>query len=364
MSRERALKLGVAWCGALVAIGVGVVVWWAALLSPAIASTAGVGLNSALVVPFDPPAGLRRPGVRDGLPAFWADGRSCSVGCRANAAAGWPLRPFHVQHPLRAGLNELRTGSMHIGVDIQSGEGERVYPLQDGRAIVVHRADGDIYVRVGAFEYWHLVPAVKSGQQVRAYQTLLGTARPLYRHVHLSERVGGRYLNPLRPGGRMLAPWADHAPPVIAVPEVLGGEVTVRAFDPQTFVRSVPYQTPVLAPAALAYRIYRLDGRPLTSLRFALRGSQHYPFSQARRIFTPDAQPASFNCFATRVYCVPNWHYRLAGGLAPPLPAAPAGSYRLTVYAWDWAGNTSALDLHIHRTATAWLASTPRPSNP
>ena len=42
----------------------------------------------------------------------------------------------------------------------------------------------------------------------------------------------------------------------------------------------------------------------------------------------------------------PNWVYRLAGGLTEPLPLAglPRGRYRLTVYAWDWAGNTSALD--------------------
>jgi hypothetical protein len=38
--------------------------------------------------------------------------------------------------------------------------------------------------------------------------------------------------------------------------------------------------------------------------------------------------------------------YWLAGGLTPPLPLAtlPRGRYRLAVYAWDWVGNTSALD--------------------
>jgi hypothetical protein len=246
---------------------------------------------------------------------------------------------------------------MHIGVDIQSGEGEEVYALQDGRAVVVRRRDGDMFVRVGAFEYWHLVPSVKTGERVRAYVTLLGTVRPGYRHVHLSERVGGRYLNPLRPGGRMLVPWVERAPPVIDLPQVQGSQVTVRAFDPQTFARRIPYETPVLAPAALAFRLYSLDGRPLTALSFALRGSQHYPFSAAPRIFTPDARPAGFACFALQVHCVPNWRYRLAGGLAPPLPTAPPGSYRLSVYAWDWAGNASALDFRLERTAMAWMAA-------
>jgi hypothetical protein len=46
------------------------------------------------------------------------------------------------------------------------------------------------------------------------------------------------------------------------------------------------------------------------------------------------------------VICIPNWVYWLAGGLTEPLPfgAMSPGRYRLTVYAWDFAGNTSALD--------------------
>ena len=41
--------------------------------------------------------------------------------------------------------------------------------------------------------------------------------------------------------------------------------------------------------------------------------------------------------------------YWLAGGLTPPVPigSLPTGRYRLTIYAWDWAGNTSALDYWI-----------------
>jgi len=48
----------------------------------------------------------------------------------------------------------------------------------------------------------------------------------------------------------------------------------------------------------------------------------------------------------TRRRCIPNWVYWLAGGLTQPLPLSSLqpGRYRLTVYAWDWTGNTSALD--------------------
>jgi hypothetical protein len=63
-------------------------------------------------------------------------------------------------------------------------------------------------------------------------------------------------------------------------------------------------------------------------------------------------------CFSTQPRCIPNWVYNLAGGLTAPLPLAglPPGRYRLTVYAWDWAGNKSALDdwltLPLARAAT------------
>src|SRR5688500_7011890 len=79
-----------------------------------------VGGHPANVVPFTPPRGLRRAARRDGLPAWFADGGFCSTGCRPAARSGWPLRPFRRQHALRAGINELRAGSMHSGIDVQA----------------------------------------------------------------------------------------------------------------------------------------------------------------------------------------------------------------------------------------------------
>ena len=62
----------------------------------------------------------------------------------------------------------------------------------------------------------------------------------------------------------------------------------------------------------------------------------------------PGRDNPGFDCFFTQVRCIPNWVYRLAGGSsAVPLSGTHAGRYRLTVYAWDWAGNTSALDYWI-----------------
>jgi hypothetical protein len=145
------------------------------------------------------------------------------------------------------------------------------------------------------------------------------------------------------------------------VPRIFAdGSATVAAFDPQSFVGPVaPYETPVLAPSSLAWRLFTAAGRPLTGLLWAMRGSRNYPSVLKTTVFAPGASNPGYRCFLRRRRCIPNWVYRLAGGLTEPLPLAGlrAGRYRLTVYAWDWAGNTSALDdwiiLPLARPATA-----------
>lgn len=308
----------------------------------------------ARVFPFAPSELLRNP-RRSALPAFWADGRSCSTGCRPRGAiAGWPLKPFHRQHALRAGLNERRDTTFHVGIDIQAFDHQAVYAIQPGRAHIVQATGDDSRVQVGNFIYWHIRPAVFEGQRVVPFKTIVGRITKRFRHVHLSEVRGsgpvadgnldGRYLNPLRPGGRVLAPWRETRPPVIGRPSLrAGGRMIVEVFDPQSFRVRTDYETPVLAPAGLAYRV---DGG---RLRWALRSSQHMPWSPAlsRAIWAPGAKKAGYVCFATRLICRPRWRYWLAGGLAPPLSGAAlrTGRHMLHVYAWDWAGNVTARDL-------------------
>ncbi len=302
-----------------------------------------VGGHPANIVPFTPSPSLRRP-RRGEVPHFWADGRSCSTGCRPFAAAGWPVRPFHRQHALRAGINELRTGSMHSGIDIQARNGQAVYALQGGIA-KVNPQGVDTNVQVGRFVYFHLHPWVSTGQYVSPYSTVLGTIITPAGHVHVTDQLGRTELNPLRPGGRVVGPWHDTAPPVIGTPEFRRrGRVDVRAYDPQSFVVHTTYFTPVLAPAALAYRVYSSRGRRLTGLRWALRGTHVYAFSQRHRIYAAGARGGGWLCFGYHPRCTPNWHYHLAGGLAPRLPHLRNGIYRLTIYAWDWAGNATARD--------------------
>jgi hypothetical protein len=303
-----------------------------------------VGGHPANIVPFTPSPFLRHPSRLE-VPRFWNDGRSCSTGCRAGGAiTGWPVRPFHRQHALRAGLNELRTGSMHSGIDIQARNGQAVYAVQGGVAKVT-RQGVDTNVQVGRFVYFHLRPWVSTGQYVSPYSTVLGTILTPAGHVHLTDQLGKTELNPLRPGGRIVGPWHDTQAPIIGLPEFhAGGAVDVRAYDPQSFTVHTTYWTPVLAPAALAYRVYSARGRRLTSLRWALRGTHVYPFAIRHLLYTRGARGGGWVCFGYHPRCTPNWHYHLAGGLAPRLPRLRPGVYRLTIYAWDWAGNVTARD--------------------
>ena len=218
--------------------------------------------------------------------------------------------------------------------------------LQAGRAHIIEERGPEERVQVGNYIYWHVHIAVSEGEPVVPYQTVVGRVKRGFGHLHLSEvDASGRYLNPLRPGGRVLSPWRDTVPPVIGAPRFLGGgRVVVEAFDPQSFRRRTTYRTPVLAPAALAWRVFDSRARRAGPLHFAYRGSQHLPFSLDRSVWAPGARNPGFTCFATRAICKPTWRYVLAGGLAPRLTRS---SGLLTVYAWDWQGNVRARDVRL-----------------
>lgn len=321
--------------------------WWAPVTAVALlAAGAGDALaRTPPTWPFGSPTGLRGPRAGDSLPSLFADGRACTTGCRApGAAPGWPIRPFHRQHLLRAGINELRPANLHFGVDILARDGTPVYAMQGGRVDEVKLAGRDSRVRVGNFEYWHISPSVRVGQVVGHHREPLGRILSGAGHVHLSELSGNRYVNPLRPGGRVLAPWRDDARPVLGRPRFRsGGRVDISAFDP---VARRGSRTPVLALAGLAYRLWDEQGRR-GPLRWALRGTQVLPNSQRRRIYAPGSRPGAAKCVARRHPCRSHWAYHLAGGLAPRLDVRERRAYRLTAYAFDWAGRRSALDTRV-----------------
>jgi hypothetical protein len=277
---------------------------------------------------------------RGAVPAYWADGAGCATGCRpAGALTGWPLKPFHRAHPLRAGLNEWRPANMHIGIDIQALDGTPVYAIQSGPASIAGVGTVDIRVHVGSYEYWHVVPRIHAGQYVYAHRTVIGHVIRGAGHLHLSE-LHGDYVNPLRPG-RVLVPYRDSEEPVIGVPRRSGSQVFVEAFDPQSLRETIKYRTPVLAPAAVAWRARDAHGRALTPLVFAYRGSHHYPTAAKSLVYGPSTTPPNhpgaiaggWACFWRFTICVPKWNYRLHG--------VPGSAATLSLYAWDWAGNVA-----------------------
>jgi hypothetical protein len=300
------------------------------------------GLPRLNTWPFARSPDERRAVRRDRLPAFWNDGLACSVGCRPpGARIGWPLRPFHRQHPLRSGLNELRPANLHIGIDIQALDGTPVYAVQSGRASIAGVRTVDERVQVGDYLYWHVIPRVRGGQYVHAFRTVVGIVLHGAGHLHFSEVRGGTYLNPLRPRGRVLDPYHDRDRPVIGtVRRARASAAFVDVFDPQTLRVTLGYRTPVLAPAAVAFRPRDGRHRSIGRLRFVYRGSQHLP-DYARYLYGPGthrpdnaaAHSPGWGCFASWTICVPRWNYRL--GLLP------AGTRQVSVYAWDWAGNVS-----------------------
>jgi hypothetical protein len=263
---------------------------------------------------------------------------------------GWPLKPFHKQHPIRSGFNEVRPGSLHHCIDIQAKNRAQVYAIQPGYVTITVDPGNDTRIKVGNYIYWHVKPKVQVGEYVTPYQTVLGTVENPYGHICFSEvDSAGNYFNPLRPGGRALVPWSDTKAPIISPPKINSdGRVSVVVRDPQSFIQKTTYWTPDIAPAVLAYRLWSTNGSPLGPLNFALRGTQQLPWSEKDLVYLPDSHGAGFVCFATKLYCPPHWDYLLAGGLAPAIsdtwPQSSAGIFRLTIYAWDYAGNVSARD--------------------
>ena len=173
------------------------------------------------------------------------------------SAYGWPVKPFDRQHAVRGFFGDPRIGgrshSLHFGVDIVAANGAPVYATVSGRVTIMPRHRRTVVVKNVAgdgFEYWHVVPAVRNGQWVVAYQTIIGRVEAPWEHVHLTEVCGGRYVNPLRPGA--LAPFEDGTAPEIRslTAERSGAPVrTARLSGRVDLIAEVRDWMPVAAPA-------------------------------------------------------------------------------------------------------------------
>ena len=290
---------------------------------------------------------------------------------------GYPIKPFDREHLVRANLGDPRmqfhgpptTGtlmhgnggfSFHQGVDISASGGTAVYPVVDGTVTLVSRE----WIRVSsgggrAFEYWHIHPLVRIGQQVTGRQTLLGRVTSISNHVHLTEYEGGRVVNPLVPG--RLTPYHDSTRPVVrtigfrrsdtgsdVLPSFLRGsvEIVASAEDTPTAAGSHAWFGPT-TPALITWKISRINGRVVVPQRVAF---------DFRTTVPPDS--SFWSIYARGTYqnqTVFGNHYSyLQRGqyffkLAPEFDTRNLrdGVYDLTVKASDVRGNTGSQTLRF-----------------
>src|SRR5215212_4841813 len=195
------------------------------------------------------------------------------------AAYDWPLKPFGAQHAIRGAFDDPRfagdgdggrTSAFHFGIDVVADDGEAVYAIDPG-FVTLRRTAVVVTARGGhRFGYWHIAPALSSGEHVARHQ-LVGYVLPGRGHLHLAESIGGAYVNPLRRGG--IAPFLDHTRPCIAdvllledgrpadITRISGPfDVVVEAYDPPPIVPPSPWSGAVLTPALIRWRLLGEDG--------------------------------------------------------------------------------------------------------
>ena len=124
-------------------------------------------------------------------------------------------RPRLLRRPAHRDDAEGEESSFHFGIDVSCPDGTPVYATVDGivRLESFRPRDGRGRGRDGhtEFRYWHIKPAVRNGQRVTAYHTVVGWVEPPWEHVHFAESRDGVYVNPLRPGA--LGPFVDTTGP-------------------------------------------------------------------------------------------------------------------------------------------------------
>lgn len=282
----------------------------------------------------------------------------------------WPIQPFHEQHPIRGYFGDPRTVfrvasdpqlgsfSFHNGVDIVAADGTPVYPVVSGVVSqvkpneVVVSSEGGRHI----FQYWHIAPVVGVGQRVDASQTVLGAVTAPSRHVHLTEIVDGRAVNPLQAGH--LTPYTDSTAPAVEGlylrnefgrdlrPNAVSGTVdfVARAYDLPALPVPAPWTDLPVSPARVGFQLTTAGGREVLPDETAVDFAQTEP---------PNGH--FFDVYAAGTYqndpAVGRHFYHGAAGdylyeLTPEgidTSALRPGQYVVTVTAEDTCGNTGTL---------------------
>jgi hypothetical protein len=299
----------------------------------------------------------------------------CSLGVLLlssnNASAfPWPIKPFAKQHPIRANFGDPRTRflntmltnglegpgtfAFHNGIDIAAPPDTPVYAVISGKARYI---DGSaISVRTngrGVFQYFHIVPTVRDGQQVVARRTVLGYVMQAYDHVHLSWIRSGRVWNPLARDG--IAPYRDHTVPAVDAINIRPSGSLI-AFDSATicgivsFVAAAHDVTPIpvsgafggfpVSPAFVTWSMYRIGGR--TYVRNSIAADFRTTLPSARAFWNVYARGSYQNAprFSNRQYFTPGqFLYNLVHEL--DTRNYPNGRYQVVTHVTDMRGNDS-----------------------
>jgi hypothetical protein len=267
----------------------------------------------------------------------------------AYASYGWPLKPFHQQHPVRGYFGDPRLeddgtrGTFHFGIDISGRNGTPVYATLDGIAEQNDLHSDVVEVSNGhgtTFEYWHILPAVRFGTPVYAYRTLLGYIEKPWGHVHFAERVNGAYVNPLRSGA--LEPYRDRTRPTIQAISLVGEgvsdgnrvsgtiDIVAAAFDTTPLEVAPPWNDKPVTPALVEWELTGGRGLTSSSWRVAADFRGALPTVSFDSVYARGTRP-NFASTTAR------YRFYLARGL--DTHGLPNGAYRIVVRVCDTRGN-------------------------
>ncbi len=229
------------------------------------------------------------------LAGFGASASVAATSATLQPAYGWPVKPFHRQHPVRGSFGDPRIGgrshSFHFGVDVSCPDGTPVYATVTGRAYISPRHPETVSVIADhgnvEFGYWHIEPTVRSGAARHRVPHGHRQGRRPWEHVHFAEHRNGVYVNPLRPGA--MGPYTDTTVPTVravtvksAATALLGTpahgrvDLVAEAYDETPISISGPWHDKPLTPALLQWRL--LDGeRAVTGWRTAVDFRLTYP---------------------------------------------------------------------------------------
>jgi hypothetical protein len=292
----------------------------------------------------------------------------------------WPLKPFDRQHPVRGFFGDPRTVftgpdegafSFHNGIDISAFPGNPVYPVVSGTVV---RVTPDLIavstVDARRFQYIHLEPRVHVGETVTASRTILGTIRPRWNHVHLTEIRESCVVNPLAPGH--ITPYVDHTNPTVRAilfrapsgqpiaQKELNGKVRIvaDAYDTPPIPSPIPWGSMPVAPERVTWSLATTAGRVLVRNTGADFRYGEPLRSQFCSVYAPGTEQND-------AAVAGSFHWGRAGrylfDLTPDLlntAHLPDGRYVVTVNAIDSAGNRGTRSMLV----TVNHAADPPPS--